>query len=273
MHFELEGVGKVGAVAVGSVNVGAFAALSFQRFCGYGEATVNGMGTGGTVANVIPSNYSENEQQTLKMFGFNWRCAMWKKSLMTDANGNPYCDANGNPIQIPVVGYVITNVQKPASAPTGVDAYLSGDGYQVTVDWMPSLDSKDMLLGYYIYRSCDNRDSILVNSEILPATATSFVDTSELKSGKIYTYYVVARYRSVGSEYTTMNPKSSSVVWGIPQSPDGINGENIHAASMFGTGSLGIFISILALGLSAASLGIFASLKKKGSADDSEDEE
>ena len=273
MHFELEGVGKTGAVAAGSINIGAFAALSFQRICGYGEARVDGTATGGTVANVIPSNYSENEHQTLKMFGFNWRCAMWKKSLMTDAYGNPYRDADGNVMEIPVVGYVVTDVKRPMSAPTGVDAYLSGDGYQVTVDWVPSLDGRDTLLGYYIYRSCDNRDSVLVNSEILPATATSFVDTSELKSGKIYTYYVVARYRSVDSEYTTMNPKSSSVVWGIPQSSDVINGENVHAASVFGTGSLGMVISILALGLSAASFGIFVSLKKKKPTDDSEDEE
>lgn len=278
MHFELEGVGKTGAVTVGSINIGAFAALSFQRFCGYGEAMVNGTGTGGTVANVIPSNYSENEQQTLKMFGFNWRCALWKKSLMTDVNGNPYRDADGNVIEIPVVGYVVTNVRRPMPAPTGVDAYLSGDGYQVTVDWTPSLGNNDTLLGYYIYRSCDNQDSVLVNPEILPAAATSFVDTSELKSGKIYTYYVVARYINAGSEYTTMNPKSASVVWGIPQlSKDSLesiqNSENMHTASMFGTGAFGMIISIFALGLSVASLGIFASLKKKRSADDSEDEE
>ncbi len=278
MHFELEGVGKVGAVTVGSINVGAFAALSFQRVCGYGEATMNGTATGGTVANIIPSNYSETEQETLKRYGFNWRCALWKKSLMTDTEGNPYCDASGNEIQIPVVGYVVTNVMRPMSAPVGVNAYLSGDGYQVTVDWTPSGKSTDTLLGYYIYRSCDNQDSVLVNSEILPAAATNFVDASELKSGKIYTYYVVARYRSGSSEYTTMNPKSSSVVWGIPQlSKDTLesiqNSENMHTASMFGAGSLGMVISIFALGLSAASLGISVSLIKKKSTGGPEDEE
>jgi hypothetical protein len=101
------------------------------------------------------------------------------------------------------------------------------------------------------------------------------VDTSELKSGKMYTYYVVARYRSAGSEYTTMNPTSSSVVWGIPQLPNDIlesiqNGGSMHAASMFGTGSLGMVISVLALGISAASIGVSLSLKKKGAADNSE---
>ena len=275
MHFELEGVGQIGGSVVG---VGAFAALSFQETCGYGDATMNGTATGGTVANIIPSNYSEIEQETLKRYGFNWRCALWKKSLMTDTEGNPYLDANGNPIQVPVVGYVVTNIMRPMSAPTGVNAYLSGNGYQVTVDWAPSANSADTLLGYYIYRSCDNQDPVLVNSEILPAAATNFVDASELKSGKIYTYYVIARYRSLDYEYTTMNPKSSSVVWGIPQlSKDTLesiqNSENMHAASMFGTGSLGMVISILALGLSAASLGIFVSLKKKKSTDDFEDEE
>lgn len=275
MHFELEGVGQIGGSVFG---VGAFAALSFQETCGYGDATMNGIGTGATVANIIPSNYSEIEQETLKRYGFNWRCALWKKSLMTDSEGNPYLDANGNIIQVPVVGYVVTNVMRPMSAPAGVNAYLSGDGYQVTVDWMPSPNGTDTLLGYYIYRSCDNQDSVLVNSEILPSSDTSFVDISALKSGKIYTYYVVARYRSAGSEYTTMNPKSASVVWGIPQlSKDSLesiqNSENMHTASMFGTGAFGMIISIFALGLSVASLGIFASLKKKRSADDSEDEE
>ena len=278
MHFELEGVGQVKQVGVGHISIGAFAALSFQKTVGYGDATINGMGTGASVANIIPSNYSESEQETLKMFGFNWRCAMWKKSLMTDADGNPYCDANGNAIKIPVVGYVVTNIKRPMSAPTGVEAYLSGNGYQVTVDWAPSADNEDTLLGYYIYRSCDNQDSVRVNSEILPTTTSSFVDTSVLKSGKIYTYYVVARYSNPGGEYTTMNPKSSSVVWGIPQLPKDNsestqNGGNKYAASTFSTGSFGMVVALLALGISATSFAVIVYSQKKKPSENSDQEE
>ncbi len=42
---------------------------------------------------------------------------------------------------------------------------------------------------------------------------------------------------------------------------------------MFGTGALGMVVSIFALGSSAASIGISVSLKKKKSTDNSEDEE
>ena len=278
MHFELEGVGQVLPVGVGHISIGAFAALSFQETCGYGDAVVNETGTGGTVANVIPSNYSENEQETLKMFGFNWRCALWKKSLMTDADGNPYLDANGNVIQVPIVGYVVTNVKKPMSAPTGVNAYLSGTGYQVTVDWAPSASDTDVLLGYNVYRSCDNQDSVLVNSEILPSESLSYVDTSILKPGKIYTYYIVARYANGGIEYTTMNPQSSSVVWGVPQlSEEALasleENNRMYAASLLGTGSLGVVIAISVLGASAALIGLAFSSKKKKSSEEKEDEE
>ena len=77
-HFELEGV-----LGGNTLGLGGFVALSLQKTYGYGNATINGNGTGGTVANIVPSNYSESEQEALKMYGFNWRCAMWKRSLMT----------------------------------------------------------------------------------------------------------------------------------------------------------------------------------------------
>ncbi|MBQ2377563.1 MAG: fibronectin type III domain-containing protein [Clostridia bacterium] len=272
MHLEAEAT-----FGAGVVTAGGFVSTSFQETCGYGEATINGTGTGGTVANINFSNYSEIEQDTLKLYGFNWRCAMWKKCLITDADGNPYLDANGKVMQIPVVGYVVTNIKRPMAAPTGVNAYLSGNGYQVTVDWEPSVSGTDKLLGYYVYRSCDNQDSVLVNSDILPSTSLSFVDTSVLKPGKIYTYYVVARYASGGIEYTTMNPKSSAVVWGVPQlSEDTLasleNGNDMYAASIFGIGSVSMVIAILALGASAASIGLIINSKKKKSSDESKEE-
>ncbi len=262
LHFEVEGVAGAG------VGIGAFASLSFQETCGYGDATVNGTGTGGTVANITPSNYSDSEQETLKLYGFNWRCAMWKKSLMTDAQGNPYRDANGNPMQIPVVGYVVTNVKSPMTAPTGVNAYLSGNGYQVTVDWNPSASGGHTLLGYHIYRTCDEQEPVLVNTAIVPATESSFVDTSALKSGKIYTYYVVASYDTGVGKYTTMNPMSSTVVFGIPQLANG----NRYIGSVLGNGSFGVVIAMLALGASAAAIFITMSHQKKKSSGEPEDE-
>ena len=123
-------------------------------------------------------------------------------------------DSEGNVHQVPVVGYVVTNVKSPMTAPAGVEAYLSGRGNQVTVEWSAS-SGGDALQGYHIYRSCDNQDPVLVNSTLLSPDATSFVDTTKLRPGKIYTYYVAARYTSDGG-YKTMNSKSSMVVWGIP---------------------------------------------------------
>lgn len=270
MHFELEGVGKVGTAWGVDVSIGAFAALSFQETCGYGDATINGTATGGTVANIIPSNYSESEQNTLKLYGFNWRCALWKKSLMTDTNGNPYCDSEGNVMQIPIVGYVVTNIRRPMAAPTGVDAYLSGNGDQVTVNWNPSASGTDKLLGYFVYRSCDNQDPVQVNENILSANDSSFVDSSTLKPGKIYTYYVVADYESGGIRYSTMNPKSSSVVWGVPALPeDG----SMYAGSMLGGGSLSLIIGMAALIIAGVSLGVTISYKKAKASDEADDEE
>ena len=282
MHFELEGV--AGGLTAGA---GAFAALSFQETCGYGDATMNGTGTGGMVANIIPSNYSADEQNALKMFGFNWRCAMWKKSLLTDTDGNPYRDSEGNVMTVPIVGYVVTDVKRPMAAPSRVDAYLSGDGYQVTVDWTPSLNGTDTLLGYYVYRSCDDRAPALVNTAILSPQNTSFVDSTVLKPGKIYTYHVVAYYDSGSDRYSTMNPKSSSVVWGVPQIPEDTlkdmlekedvmggasNGGNMHTASIFSGGSLSVVIAMLSLIVAVASLGITLASKKKRIPEESEDE-
>ena len=96
-------------------------------------------------------------------------------------------------------------------APKGVDAYFSGNGYQVTVDRIPT----DRLLGYYVYRSCYNADAVAVNSTILSPKESGFVDFSILKPGKIFTYYVIAYYESGGIRYSTMNSKKSSVVWGL----------------------------------------------------------
>lgn len=267
MHLEIEGVAKAPA---GVFSAGGFAETSFQETCGYGDATINGTGTGGTVANIIPSNYSEIEQKTLKLYGFNWRCAMWKKSLMTDADQNPYCDSEGNEILIPVVGYIVTNVKSPMAAPAGVDAYLSDTGYQVTVDWTPSPDETGALLGYYIYRTCDHQEPVQVNATMLSPEAVRFVDSSMLKPGKIYTYYVVACYDNADAKYVTMNSKSSSVVWGIPQlSEDGSK----YAGSMFSNGSISMAMAMAALGASVTAIGLTATYKKKLTSGKSKDEE
>ena len=267
MHLEIEGTVKTANPIFGA---GGFAETSFQETCGYGDATINGTGTGGSVANIIPSNYSASEQETLKLYGFNWRCALWKKSLMEHVDGTPYCDSEGNAFLVPIVGYVVTNVKSPMAAPTGVDAYLTSDGYQVTVEWSPAADSTDTLLGYYIYRSYDNRDPVQVNALLISPQETSFVDSATLKPGKIYTYYVVACYESGNGQYLTMNPKSSSVVWGIPQTADETQK---FTGSIFANGSLVMVMSIAALGIAVTSLGMTTVSKKKEKSLETEDDE
>ena len=259
LHFEIEGV-------VGDdIGIGGFAGLSFQETCGYGDATINASATGGEVANINPENYSATEQKTLNKYGFNWRSALWKKPLMVSADGSPYYDSEGSEFLVPVVGYVVTNVKSPMAAPTGVEAYLSGDGYEVTVDWIPSPDSGGALLGYYIYRSCDDEDPMQVNASLLSPTDSSFVDSTPLKPGKLYTYYVVARYDNGSAKYLTMNSKSSTVVWGIPQLPEYTDR---YAGSMIGDGSMSMVMSMAALGIAVVALGLaVASRKKNDSAD------
>lgn len=208
----------------------------------------------------------------------NWRCALWKKSLMTDANGNAYRDSEGNAIKIPIIGYVVTNVKSPVSAPDGVDAYLSGNGYQVTVEWIPSSNATDTLLGYYIYRSYDDREPIKVNSTMVSPDEYSFVDSSILKPGKIYTYFVVAHYDNGSTKYSTMNPKSSSVVWGIPQIPEDIldNNQNDgekYVASIFSGNSLAIVITISSLIAAVVAWGVTVTYKKKKGCVESDDDE
>jgi hypothetical protein len=189
---------------------------------------------------------------------------------MTNPDGSPYTDSEGNKFLVPVVGYVVTNVKRPMAAPTGVDAYLIGDGYQVTVDWIPTPNSTDKLLGYYIYRTCDNQAPVQVNATMVSAQESSFVDSSTLKPGKIYTYYVVACYEAGSTTYLTMNPKSSTVVWGIPQLPEEISK---LAGSMFGSGSATIAMTMASMCIAVASLGITVAAKKKAASGKSEDEE
>jgi hypothetical protein len=266
LHFEAEGVLMVGK----HVGVGAFVALSFQETCGRGNATMNSAATGGEVANINPENYSATEQKTLNKYNFNWRSALWKKSLMINADGTPYCDSEGNELRVPVVGYVVTNVRSPRAAPTNLDAYLSGNGNQVTLAWTASPDDSGALMGYYVYRYCDNQDPVQVNSSLLSATASDFVDTTALKPGKVYTYYVVACYDNGTAKYLTMNSKSSSVVWGIPLS---MEDNSKFAGSMFGSGSFVMVISMAALSLAAVSLGITTMGKKKSTSEQSEADE
>lgn len=267
MHFEIEGVAKT----VNPIfSVGGFAETSFQETCGYGDATINATGTGGSVANIIPSNYSEIEKKTLKLYGFNWRCAMWKRSLMTDADGNPYCDSEGNEFLVPVVGYVVTNVKSPMAAPTGVNAYLSGEGYQVTVEWNLSPDITGALLGYQVYRSCDNQDPVRVNAALLSPEVSSFVDSEALKPGKIYTYYIVACYYDGRTNYSTMNSKNSSVVWGVPLLQG--NG-NKFGGSIFSNGSATLAMTMASLGVAVAALGITMAAKKKAASAKAKKEE
>jgi hypothetical protein len=265
-HLEIEGTAKTLNPIFGA---GAFAETSFQETCGYGDATINGTGTGGTVANIIPSNYSDVERETLKLYGFNWRCALWKKSLMVTPEGMPYCDSDGNELRVPVVGYVVSNIKSPRAAPTNVEAYLSGQGYQVTVAWTASPDDSGALLGYYVYRSCDDQEPVKVNDQILAAEAASFVDSTELRTGKIYTYYVVACYDNGSAKYMTMNSKSSSVTWGIPLSEAE---RSKYAGSMLGAGSMPMITAMAALCVAAAALGMNATFKKK-KASAAEDEE
>ena len=138
------------------------------------------------------------------------------------------------------------------------------------MDWIPTPDSTDTLLGYYIYRSCDNQDPVQVNTTMLSAENSSFVDSSTLKPGKIYTYYVVACYENGSIRYLTMNPKSSSVVWGIPQLPEDISK---LAGSMLSNGSVTLVMTMASMGLAVASLGITMVAKKKASSTKSEEEE
>ena len=74
-----------------------------------------------------------------------------------------------------------------------------------------------------------------------------------------------------------MNPKSSTVVWGIPQlSNDAVesiqNGDNMYVGTLMSSGSIGTIIAVLALGASAASIGLIINSKKKKSSDKSEEE-
>ena len=52
--------------------------------------------------------------------------------------------------------------------------------FHITVDWSPTAGGAHTLLDYYIYRGCDDQDPVCVNSDILLATTSSFVDTSAL---------------------------------------------------------------------------------------------
>jgi hypothetical protein len=149
-----------------------------------------------------------------------------------------------------------------------VNAYLSDTGNQVKVDWIPSPNDTGALLGYFIYRTCDNQEPVQVNTTMLSPEAASFVDSSTLKSGKIYTYYVVACYDNGGAKYVTMNSKTSSVVWGVPQLSGGM-----FTGSMLGNGSLPMALAMAALGTSVTSIALTTAYKKKMTSAKSEDEE
>ena len=109
-----------------------------------------------------------------------------------------------------------------------------------------------------------------MNAAMLSPETVRFVDSSTLKPGKIYTYYVVACYDNADAKYVTMNSKSSSVVWGIPQlSEDGSK----YAGSMFSNGSISMAMAMAALGASVTAIGLTATYKKKLASGKPKDEE
>jgi hypothetical protein len=83
-----------------------------------------------------------------------------------------------------------------------------------------------------------------------------------------------------------MNPKSSSVVWGIPQFPKDVmenlleempekNSDEggIFAGSMLASGSLNAIMTMVAVVISVSALGVALAHKKKNSSPTTEDEE
>lgn len=163
---------------------------------------------------------------------------------------------------------------------TAVALNAAGNGTDDHVAYLGVKDAKTLRLVLYnarksktvasIYRICDNQDPVQVNNTILPPTDSSFVDTSTLKPGKIYTYYVVARYENSSAKYLTMNSKSSTVVWGIPQTSEGFPK---YTGSMLGSGSMPMVIAMAALGISVPALGIALAFRKKQHPTDSEDDD
>jgi hypothetical protein len=99
---------------------------------------------------------------------------------------------------------------------------------------------------------------------MLDTTASSFVDTTILKPGKIYTYYVAGCYNNGSSNYLTMNSKSSTVVWGIPQlETDAPEMNEILVASMLGDGSVGVVALMSAILISVSILVAKMNSKKR----------
>ena len=150
------------------------------------------------------------------------------------------------------------------------------------MDWLPFPTTGDTLIGYYVYRTCDDQDPVCINDTILPATASGFVDSSTLKPGKIYTYYVAACYNDGITQYLTMNSMSSTVVWGIPQLSEAPPQETVeistddrsqHVGSIFGDGSFAVVVSMVALVVAVAAVGAVAASKKNKTPAESEDEE
>ena len=268
LSLEVEGTYSFGGI----FEMGGYLEFSMQRVFGSGEAVVEGSATGGTVVNIDIESYVENgiSRSTVEMFGFNWRSALWKRELMTDDSGNSY--------SIPVVGYIVTNVTRPQPAPTNIDTTLSLNGQEVIIVWENLGSNNESLLGYEIFRSYDARTpEKIATRDMVGSGVTTYTDTSKLKYGKIYTYYVVAVYKyGSNREYLSLQSESSNIVWGIAAinsgagNDSGSNGDvnfnnnsNLQTGTFISNGSLMTVIGMVVVFAIGAVVTIIIAKKRK----------
>lgn len=188
-------------VLFAKISAGAF----FELTLGWSSSTSQSISTGtsvtGSVANINPNDYDVS-LESLEMFRFNWRLAVWKTSLMS------------NDEQIPVVGYILSNISSGGPEPVGISADLDYSNQKVTITWQqPSTQSNYDFLNYIVYRKIKDSHDLVVVGE---TNNLSFEeDYKNLKSGVIYTYLVGCVYNNNDDEVVSISRNGSDLVGGV----------------------------------------------------------
>ncbi|MDO4502334.1 MAG: fibronectin type III domain-containing protein [Coriobacteriia bacterium] len=177
--FETSVTVQGGADAVvAEVWVGGYLDVAYSHEWSTTKTSTNGTETSGTVCNIDPYDLGITEE-TSKAYGFNWSFGQWNFRALTNQSG-----VN---LDIPVVGYSVTNIRVPSPAVSQLDA-TAVDKDAIELEWnIPSDPKAPKPDGYFVY-VLENGDFKKIKTVDGGNVSSTVVDG--LESNTTYTFRV-----------------------------------------------------------------------------------
>lgn len=193
-------------VLFAKIAAGAFIEFTLGTSTSTSSTISIGTSVSGTVANINSKAY-DSSFENIEMFKFNWRLAVWDVSLTSNGDN------------IPVVGYILSNISSGGPEPISITADLDYSTQKVIISWQePQNQDNYNFLNYVVYRKVKGSNDLVVIGE---TTNLNFEeDYKNLRSGIIYTYLIGCVYQNDGEEIVSVSRSGCDIVGGIGTQTD-----------------------------------------------------